>query len=1512
MNRLNLFGRRPRSSSLADQGPPAQRRKKAKNSHSTEAVDEPEADRGLDTLPDVKDEGEQSTAQVEEIEFQKEQEDNDDEQEDSDDEPLEDSRQRSIASTRPLTIHSSVKVSDSKGEELETGIYSQDALEDDDAYPPFRPHHCGPNGMRPVALRPINQDATNSPQHLERDAWKDGAAVPINARSPWFETPAEFQRKVSISKSDVATLVEAFDKPNRARLPHCTMLAAATSQLPTGPVMAAVVGLPNVPQFTTWLHRDAARFLYPLLWTLRHNPDKETKSLEQAAKLATTLVAVNAHYPTLKSLLDSNPGVIIKLEPELSLADPYHLTPLPLKHWSLLASIIACAYRLMTSYPDRFPENNMGIDSPNAIWGHSHNNWQAALMCVQFFKNIRGKAMMNFSKKLRENAARWQGLTTDSDAVEATENSKMDTDFLAGFDMAFENDPRFKGLASSSTADFEDAQYNDIVAALGLNPDIKHASATLAEAVHKRLVTDLESFAPSSNPAKLRNPDPPTSASLTDANIDELIVYLRRRANVQYDQYIDKEDAQLSSDQGYARDARLSAIAEEEELAAIVAEREKSAMSRDSGDVSIEELRKTRRQMGTFPPPEASLVEVCASFGIDDWRNPIVPGTGQGAKVPKPHQLTGAKFLIDKMAGPLKGAILMDECGLGKTITMFLALVGMARKIATEEASGSRRLVTEEKRYKPSVLFCPSSVLDQTYEEATSFFGPTWKVFVCYGNEREGRMTLSNGEELQKWFNEQAEFSNNSQTLRTLLIMPYTTATRRTAINRNEFTLTDEQLRQLARASNGIEEAVREAQMAREQNPLETKRKLLRELMPLNRVLKEMEESDGYLAESTHLTVANVDVNWAICDERHLTKEATTATHQLIRKMKKSATLIITATPPLNQLQDTQGWPFKYNKADLTKPDNWYDPEMLGKVRETGEFKGITLSRMLSGGPDMEDSNASGYMSGEDLQDRQAFAKAVEELTEPIVLLNPDLFTAYGKTHKWGPNVAQKAARPVLTLLGIRRGMQTLTKLPDDSMVAPGADIPPIHVRTVELAHLSPEEATKVHNIINKYWEELYTSVPGIQGQHIGGGRTQKQPAVMENTSVQRILSLTSTDPNFYQLTQNNLRNLKLITDMDGHHGLARQGMAKGQSIGNPGKGKGKAPNDDDDDDEVIEEDEEDNTLPAIHVGPKSTRSIRRNAAHNAKTKSTPTAGTAEMNAVMQNDRTGGLQWYFYLTRSGGATACPTTRLAMVKHITHKSPKIAYAIMRVLELRKESKRVLMYCNNPLTIMILSATLTHIGLNVRQIRSSHTQIDRDEVQREFRDPNSSVDCIVTSMALSAFGVNYHTNCSHGLILEMPRNSSTVSQAIGRLWRLGSPATVHWDIVITKGTFDSAQESRLLHKHANMIAAEGRINDQIKGQQRLLVAYEILREHFGQEVNRYPRARASWKQCDDPLILKEGLFYSALAKFIVSNPEFSDQCTKERIKMVLQSWVPGAKLTVDGIMNPNLTVDNSFVT
>jgi hypothetical protein len=74
------------------------------------------------------------------------------------------------------------------------------------------------------------------------------------------------------------------------------------------------------------------------------------------------------------------------------------------------------------------------------------------------------------------------------------------------------------------------------------------------------------------------------------------------------------------------------------------------------------------------------------------------------------------------------------------------------------------------------------------------------------------------------------------------------------------------------------------------------------------------------------------------------------------------------------------------------------------------------------------------------------------------------------------------------------------------------------------------------------------------------------------------------------------------------------------------------------------------------------------------------------LSKIIQDDRTGGLLWYHYLTRTTRSHLFPTSRTHIISTICSESPKLCHTVLRPLELHEEGKRVLIYVNHPLTLM----------------------------------------------------------------------------------------------------------------------------------------------------------------------------------------------------------------------------------
>ncbi|KAL7951502.1 P-loop containing nucleoside triphosphate hydrolase protein [Trichoderma barbatum] len=216
--------------------------------------------------------------------------------------------------------------------------------------------------------------------------------------------------------------------------------------------------------------------------------------------------------------------------------------------------------------------------------------------------------------------------------------------------------------------------------------------------------------------------------------------------------------------------------------------------------------------------------------------------------------------------------------------------------------------------------------------------------------------------------------------------------------------------------------------------------------------------------------------------------------------------------------------------------------------------------------------------------------------------------------------------------------------------------------------------------------------------------------------------------------------------------------------------------------------------------------------------------------------------------------------------------------------------------------MVNALLVAAGIPTLHYMSRNSQTERDAAVEAFNNPASPYTCLVTSLQLSAFGVNFHKACHRGLILEQPMNQAILLQAQGRLWRIGQKHDVQWNILYGRDSFDGYIESRNLEKYSTTLAAESEIDVRIQGEARIICAFEIMRRHLGQFCSRYSRARVPWSQMDSLKLEREGLFYSALAEYFFKHPGKSDLIGNHNLKDIAQAWKIGRPITTALINAP----------
>lgn len=374
------------------------------------------------------------------------------------------------------------------------------------------------------------------------------------------------------------------------------------------------------------------------------------------------------------------------------------------------------------------------------------------------------------------------------------------------------------------------------------------------------------------------------------------------------------------------------------------------------------------------------------------------------------------------------------------------------------------------------------------------------------------------------------------------------------------------------------------------------------------------------------LRIENAQFNWVMCDEGHTSRNPRTGTHTLVRMLHKEATLIVSATPLLNHQRDFWGyvnlfwrreWPFKFKRSDIS-PFVYYREKAWNAMKEGKKYRGLTMDHVLGLDDDDDDDDETTYgpLTAREHTLKEEFIEFIKQKKGPLFLMNPHLYSSF--RHSLGKAdsvISQRAIRPLMRLVCIRRRMLTELTLPDGSVVMPGDEIRPVWLRMVRAK--PSEHKDKLHEMISEHIEDLYLNSHEDQEKLLENNVIDENKGVAVNSAILRTLALATTATAFYPLTRPD---------------------------------------------------------PKAPVTPKKP----------------PTAADSEnINKIISQDRrdgdrTYGLQWYY--EKTAGKHQAPRSREEVVLALCHESPKLAWALYRVLELRKKKDRVIIFVNYPLTSM----------------------------------------------------------------------------------------------------------------------------------------------------------------------------------------------------------------------------------
>lgn len=513
------------------------------------------------------------------------------------------------------------------------------------------------------------------------------------------------------------------------------------------------------------------------------------------------------HHPYLRAHLDREPGILIIRR---GLVTAQELDSVTYQRLNKNMSCIVAMYRLLTSFPQRFPEDP--DDQTNKIWEFSHNNWQAAFCVLRAFKKRRsGEMKSDKSPSERTNLnAVWYGTINEQSSLGLEDMNSLTTEAQnAVSDMNFAQshegcgmDASESELATLATADEIISRCPGLARKYNITPGqgLKDVQTALGSTITECIVKVLSKLSPRPDITHhIFERTGSTPIPMTSAQKSILISALLRLSNVQ------NNSASSSSPPVGASDT-LTSVANAAYWNTITqADHEMRARAEDTGaaedeevpeseesdaddeahdDDEMDQVRQSVQLINTLSPEQENLDFICQQIGIADWRNLRMGCMQSDAPEAKPRQIVGestlqcglapiyghshphlfntdhglgAWWIYQRLTSPLRAAILADECGIGKTLQIGLALAIDCFRTERAIVDGTRDIAPGERHFKPSVIFCPGVVVPQTFRELRKWFGPFFDIKVAYGNHSNrpdpalDGFILKNTKEVQAW-----------------------------------------------------------------------------------------------------------------------------------------------------------------------------------------------------------------------------------------------------------------------------------------------------------------------------------------------------------------------------------------------------------------------------------------------------------------------------------------------------------------------------------------------------------------------------------------------------------------------------------------------------------------------------------------------------------------------------------------------------------------------------------------
>ncbi|KAI0423822.1 hypothetical protein F5Y09DRAFT_354502 [Xylaria sp. FL1042] len=600
----------------------------------------------------------------------------------------------------------------------------------------------------------------------------------------------------------------------------------------------------------------------------------------------------------------------------------------------------------------------------------------------------------------------------------------------------------------------------------------------------------------------------------------------------------------------------------------------------------------------------------------------------------------------------------------------------------------------------------------------------------------------------------------------------------------------------------------------------------------------------------------DIHYNVIVCDEAHLLKNHKSAIHKSVKCLPRNSLLLVTATPMLNDTVDMLSLLLLVMPRSLASytPTEYSYHTMYGEgeklllcdpcvdPRETGfviRSDTVGLSKIIASVvEELEDGR--GYDVESDEQDELSDFISVPGIPEddergecpildksdPEYEAKYESFRQHGR--KWWQlqpcnarwalkefghsfDGARVLLKPILQQLCVKRGMQTPLQLPNGKIVRPGDALKGACFRVVHV-QFTPEDQLHYNSIWNVWGKKLYKPEReddgkpdksrgvdvGVRGGGPGTNIFGESVAKINPKAVRQL-----TLPAF------NIQNERLLTPR-----IKTVGLVKALETAQKKKTR------------------------TFQEGLASLESADGNSYR-------PELGVEEvLSLIQQHPKDGGANWVYELLKAGPEYLPLASRQHYIHFHAYRSPLLCTILRQVDTWIKEPKgkdglpnRVVIMANMPWIQQEVALCLQMMGWEIGTIRSDHTVQERNNLIDKFNDPETDIQILVTSMDLSAYGLNLHKACCKGMVIQWPWNANHLLQILGRLPRIHQQRFVEWVILHMPGTVYDKMQTIVWSKYTKQLAVESKIPDAVTGMWADIAAHGLIHKLFNLPHNRW---------------------------------------------------------------------------